>query len=677
MSQTKQKKGAAGGREAEATVIAFMNRYLLGAVLSAAAVIGLALFGRSTFGFLFIRLGLSASSATAAADGVVLGLFASASAFASIMSIAAFFDAKRRYPATLKLLIEAGAAPKKKKEPFRVELIRWVLSEDRFQDVVRFTESSLEKDVLFSGEFESPLIVAAQYTAYFIISLVALIPITITLFLLLRTPLVAAALAVPPLILFYPQLTYRNKKSDYSRAVEDELPFFAAVATIMSSAGLTIFATLQRVAHTTVFRAFRGEASVIERDVELFGLAPLDALDERARTHPNRMFSAFLSGYTSIVKSGGEVEAYLLQRVREYLDWLAFRWRQYAEKAASIGEMMLTMYFIVPVFLIFGGALVGSSLIFLLIPLPLIFAALLYSSISTSRPRYPDTVNAKLILPIAVGVGVAVPLILLVPSYSYAGVGFGLIAFAAALDVQTASQVKSINEVEESLPVFIREITEYRKVGYDLLKSLTKTSRDADNNKAYKPGFKVVLQDFVGQISLGRTVGQAVAKTGSWLGRFVFFSVQALAEAGNVTPALLEQLGEFTHRFVEAKRQTRASIRLFKMLGIMMPILLSISTLITVFMLQSFATSGLGSAAGTPFGTTTGFNLQLTPLEQAVIYIFIVTSSFSVGLVIDKATEGTILSPTTSIIATAIAIAAVAGFAHLQPLLNQTLGSSL
>ncbi|PSN83748.1 hypothetical protein B9Q02_10235 [Candidatus Marsarchaeota G1 archaeon BE_D] len=224
-------------------------------------------------------------------------------------------------------------------------------------------------------------------------------------------------------------------------------------------------------------------------------------------------------------------------------------------------------------------------------------------------------------------------------------------------------QIRQINDVEETLPLFIRDLTEYRKVGYDVLRSLEKVGSEAEKGRAYRAGFKAVLRDFLNQLKLGRAVSQLSARTGSWLGRFVFFSVQALAEAGNVTPALLEQLHEFTYRFIDAKKRTKSTMNTFKIMGFLLPLMLSFTMLTAIIMLSSFS-AGFGGITATG-GIQTGgfgFSLKITQLQQQMIFVFIVLSSFVVGLVIDKAVEGTILSTTTALSAVAISLVVVAMF---------------
>lgn len=639
---------------AKAQVVSLLNKYFVTALSLVALLIFLSFFGTKTYTPLFERLGVQ--QAGVVVEGLFLALLPTISAFAVSLLFLAFFETQRRIPVVLQ---ELG---KRKKEPFITTISRWFIKNERLKKIRRWQEESIENDVLFSSEFESPVVVSTRYTALFLIALTVCVPFAVAGVIITKQFVFAGLLGLPVVFLFLPLVSYKNKKSDFSKALLDELPFFASIATIMSSAGLTLFSAFERVSRSPVFRAFRSESLIITRDVELFGRAPLDALNERARRHPNRMYASFLSGYTAIVKSGGSVETYLIERVREYLEWLSFRWRQYAEKTSFLGEMMILMFFLVPVFLILGSALGVSFLSALLPVLPVVFGGVLYSSVIANRPRYPDAIKANVWLPIslAAACSFAVFFVLRIP---YLSIGLGLGVFAAGIAFQTVPQIRQINDVEETLPLFIRDLTEYRKVGYDVLRSLEKVGSEAEKGRAYRAGFKAVLRDFLNQLKLGRAVSQLSARTGSWLGRFVFFSVQALAEAGNVTPALLEQLHEFTYRFIDAKKRTKSTMNTFKIMGFLLPLMLSFTMLTAIIMLSSFS-AGFGGITATG-GIQTGgfgFSLKITQLQQQMIFVFIVLSSFVVGLVIDKAVEGTILSTTTALSAVAISLVVVAMF---------------
>ncbi len=379
---------------------------------------------------------------------------------------------------------------------------------------------------------------------------------------------------------------------------------------------------------------------------------------------------------------------------------MSFRWRGYAEKVSNLGELLILAFFVVPSLLLTVSMFGGTSILFVLVALPPVFGAVLYLGASGSRPRYPDVIRANRALPVALGVLAGVgALFLRVPPYL--ALTAGLLALGAGFTLQVAPQLKSIGEVESSLPQFLRDLTEYRKVGYDPVRSIERLADESaretgevfegvvglrrDASK-YLAGFRGVLSNFADQMSLGRPPSEAQARTGSWLGRFTFFMVQTLVQAGEVPPALLERLTEFTSTLVESKREARAQMRLYQILGLLTPPILAATMLVTLTMLSSFSTfsataggSGAGSLGTNGYAGSAGSGfrlpgLSLSPQVYEVIYLFIVESGFAIGLVVGKALNGTVMSMDMAIAAVAVGVITVFVVHLLQPEISSLLG---
>jgi flagellar protein FlaJ len=663
-TQTEKKKG--GRIPAKVQVAALFNRYF---IISLGLLAGIAALNLS-YPFLLPLLVIHN-----VLQGVMLGGTLALAAFAGVLLIQSYIVMLERADAVMRNLELAKLKRKEKLSPVR-SMTRYMLKRNTLKNFAASIERDMEMDVIYSGDIESPVVASATSVAFFIVALAVVAPAAIAATVILKSPLPLAAFAVPPLVLYNQRIKFRQKKTELSMELQDELPFFAVIATILTGAGLTLYAALRRAAFSPLFRGFYKEAAVVVRDVEFFGRTPLDALDQRVRFHPNRMWAWFVSGYSAIIRSGGSVENYLSERVREYLNWVSFRWQRYAEKTNFLGEMSILVFFMLPTFFLIMSAMGGANILPFLLFIPVAFGGLLYSMTISGRPRYPDTIKARVAAPAAAGAAVGVALAFLLPhTYTYASVAAGLLIFASMVTAQVQPQVRAVAEIEESAPRFVRDMTEFRKIGYDLFRSLQRAAEEGVKG-AYKPGFNIVLTDFVNQVSLGVPLTRAVAKTGSWIGRFVFYVVQALAESGNVTPILLEQLTEFTNRLVEAKKQARALMRTYQMIGLITPVLLTFTLIITSTMLSSFSSNFGASSSPSPIGGGAPiplFNLQITPLEYQLIFTFIILSSFVVGLLVSQALDGTPFNLVLSIIGVVIATISVTIFATFRPELTHLL----
>ena len=159
-----------------------------------------------------------------------------------------------------------------------------------------------------------------------------------------------------------------SKASDRASNLEREMPFAAAYISVMASGGIAPYTSFKRLSDVELMPAMRLEAREIMKDVEIFGVDPLSALEGAAKKTPLDIFSDFLGGYASTVIIGGDIGHFLERKAEDIFKARALRVKAAAERLGMLLEtfiivmvmMSLCFYILFAVNSINGGG--GSGL---------------------------------------------------------------------------------------------------------------------------------------------------------------------------------------------------------------------------------------------------------------------------------------------------------------------------
>jgi len=492
---------------------------------------------------------------------------------------------------------------------------------------------NLSGDVLEAGETLSPYRFAARYLFYALIAFFISVPAGVILALFVH-PVFLAVMAAPAIPLAYPKLKMRSAVGDRRRALEDEVPFFTVFASILQSVGISLYNSFLAVIGKGVFREIEKDALMIKRNVDFFFRSPVESLEEIGRIHPNEKMRTLLLGYTSEYRSGGDVASYLEAKADDYLKDMSFRWRSYAERATDLGETMISLMFVFPMMIlmsafIFPGQAITMTSIVLSVVLPLI-TSVVFGVTHAVQPKTYNIIGGDLRLS-----GIAGALAFITAYLFKAPVWLctatSLSAAAAIYGSTVLIQSREIAALEKALPQFLRDITEFKKMGYDINRAIVKVSEE----NTYNPVFDAVLSVVARQIDLGVRLSEAEVPSRSWLVRMTFFLLAQIVESGGGTARCLEILTNFVNQITRVKRETKSSMRLYQMLSLFTPIGLSFVTALMFTLLTAFtATLAPGVEAGI-LGELTEVPQQL----MEVAYLLVVVSSVCVALLSTKAVD--------------------------------------
>ena len=195
---------------------------------------------------------------------------------------------------------------------------------------------------------------------------------------------------------FYVYPIYRA--DELRRAVEDELPFTTGYMAILTSAGVSPEKIFYSLSNLSVPLAVSLEAKDVIRNVNLFGLDIISALEETSKRTPSERFREMLEGFISTIHSGGDLTSFLRQKSRQYMKLKRISLRKFSDTLSVLSEFYVTLLVTGPLLLVImlavmamlGGGSLGalgpnlwlSMLTYLVIPLGSIVFLIILETVS-------------------------------------------------------------------------------------------------------------------------------------------------------------------------------------------------------------------------------------------------------------------------------------------------------
>lgn len=510
-----------------------------------------------------------------------------------------------------------------------IALLKPVIEQKALAPIQTRLGSSLAGKISYSGRVANPKTLAQQTIAYTILTLLITFPLGITLGLWLNGTFFAL-LSVPPLVFALPSLKLKLSQVERKTAINDELAFFAVYGSVMQSVGRPLYDAILQSVGKKIFPIIESEGRMLERNVSLFGMDQLEAINTLALPHPNTEFRNLLLGYVSIQKSGGDLIRYMESKSEEFFSQTKFKFFKYASSAENIAEILLILLNILPILLIMSSFLMSHESLRIIINLsfvavPMITATLLIF-VNGIQPKTHNIIGASR-SPIVVGAIAGLVAFFVVPQGWFI---FAVVATATSLAnfVSLSKQFAEIYMVESALPDFFRDITECVKVGLDIPNAVIRIS----NERRYNRVFDTLISNVSTRLSFGEAISNAIQKTliRSWHAKISFFILGKIVESGGGSPQILEEITDFSTKINQTRAEMVNRVKIFTLMVYASPLLMV------------WATQGmkdlLGKIGPEYNQMMHGFGSTLTVSQDflQLVNLLIVISSFCMSLVISK-----------------------------------------
>ncbi len=445
-----------------------------------------------------------------------------------------------------------------------------------------------------------------------------------------------------------------SKASDRASGLEREMPFAAAYISVMASGGISPYTSFKRLAEVELMPAMRGEAKEIIKDVEIFGIDPLTALEQAAKKNPLDIFRDFLSGYASTVIIGGDIGHFLERKAEEIFKTRALRVKAAAERLGMLLEtfiivmvmMSLCFYILFSVDSIYsvGVTLYSGIILYTYLFTPLLSLMFIYLAHSM-QPKTPIVdMRPYKVFGICGVIGIILFLLLTnfmgavsIPFFSSLQTIIDLpVAISIALFVATfpaaVVHMKLAKEkagMEQGISSFLRDLTEVRKTGLSPEKCIESLSKR--DYGVFSKELRKISSEISWGIPVKKVIMQFLKRTKSWMTQLVMFLLVETIDVGGGTIAMIESLARFNSLTQEVEKEKRMSVRPY----IMMPYLASILLVATTIMMLSFTTGTLGvTAISGETAPQKDFSGMKTIFLTSVIF-----HSYLIGVVAGKISE--------------------------------------
>jgi len=446
-----------------------------------------------------------------------------------------------------------------------------------------------------------------------------------------------------------------NKAGERASDMEREMPFAATYISVMASGGIAPYSSFKRLSNIDMLPATKIEAKEITKDVEIFGIDPLSAIEKAAKRNPLEVFKDFLSGYASTVIIGGDIGHFLERKAEDIFKVRALRVRAAAERLAMLLEtfiivmvmMSLCFYIMFSVESVYSlGLSMGSTmLMYTYVLTPLLSVVFIYLAHSM-QPKTPiSEMRPYKVFGACSAVAVVLFLLLTdfmgyvkVPLFSQLHSIVDLpMATAIALFIATAPAAMVHNKLsskkastEKGINNFLRDLTEVRKTGLSPERCIESLA-DRDYGE-----FSKELRKISSEISWGlpvrRVIMDFLKRTKSWMTQIVMFLLVETIDVGGGTIAMIEALARFNNMTQEVDKEKKMAVRPY----VMMPYFASIMLVATTIMMITFT------------GTTAGLTGSKSTKNLGEIVITFTTASifhsYLIGLVAGKISEESISS---------------------------------
>lgn len=453
-------------------------------------------------------------------------------------------------------------------------------------------------------------------------------------------------LLVPFILLLSYEISIYRKITIRKKGVNDELPLFSMFMATVGELGVRLADIFYEISERSEFQYISKEAKKIIRDTILFYGNIFESIDANSINHPSKDWERYMLGITSIVKSGGELGKYLEDKMKEFLNKYKQRWMMYSKHASDWGELLLSVFLLTTSLnLITAIMFPNNATIFIIItgiiiiPLSTIISVLL---IDMSSPFDKNIININPIWGLAIGI-----LVFIVAVQFFAlwiSLAIAIFLISVIISIPTRKLLKEIDEEEHWLPSFLLSLVDARKAGIPLDQAIAKL-------RGFGSRVDYILDDLTSQMSMGIPLNQTVPKCKSRLFKNVLYTIGELNARGGGTPMIIERIREYIISVQESRTEAKSSLRIYEILAILTPIILSIMVTLTYTLSNINVMEWYNPLGPSQFVQPYDLNAIIDKIKVIIIEV-----SFGISLLISKAKDLTVRSTFLVAITTLLAL---------------------
>ena len=362
-----------------------------------------------------------------------------------------------------------------------------------------------------------------------------------------------------------------SRSGERASNLEREMPFATAYISVMASGGIAPYTSFKRLAQVELMPAMKVEAREILKDVEIFGIDPLTAIQNAAKKNPLDIFKDFLAGYSSTVIIGGDIGHFLERKAEDIFKARALRVRAAAERLGMLLETFIIVNVMMSLcfYIMFSvqnigvgggsGGDVSTIILYTFVLSPMLSIMFVYLAHSM-QPKTPVVeMRPYKVFAVCTIAGIALFLFL------FLGGSFGIlsqmpVALALALFVSAAPAAvvhgklsSKKTSTEQGVNSFLRDLTEVRKTGLSPEKCIESLSHREYG--VFSKELRKISSEISWGIPLKKVMMDFISRTRSWMTQIVMFLLVETVDVGGGTIEMIESLARFNNLTQEVKKK--------------------------------------------------------------------------------------------------------------------------
>ncbi|MCW4001035.1 MAG: type II secretion system F family protein [Candidatus Bathyarchaeota archaeon] len=413
--------------------------------------------------------------------------------------------------------------------------------------------------------------------------------------------------------------------SEEREKTEAELPFAVMIFTLMAASGISPYDSWKKMRKLSFLPIFKKEADEVVRQVEVLGKDPLTVMYQRAEVTQSKLYRNFLGGFVSSVRSGGKLVDYMKSQLKSIFELRYINLNRSIERIAALVEAYSVMLIVVLctyiLFVVFSSSSVmdllsstsitispAMSYIIAFIIMPVMSGFFIMIAHNMQRSAFPDLKDLyrralMFIIPAFVVIGLFASVSALQEAIKPLGLPevatIALVGATTPLAIQYYRIAKINYNAEESIPSFIRDITESQKTGLSPEKSIVQATKRKDYG-SFTKFLELIRSQIEWGIPLRKTFENIRKDIRSWFVVVNFAMMVETLEIGGNSIQSLEILSEYSEKERELQVNRRALLKPYILLAFMWSALIAVTTTIvalTTTMMTGIVSSDLSSIA--------------------------------------------------------------------------------
>jgi flagellar protein FlaJ len=447
-------------------------------------------------------------------------------------------------------------------------------------------------------------------------------------------------------------------KEDTSE-INRELPFAALLFTLLAASGVTIYESWKKLCAINLLPTFRREAQEVVRQVEVLGYDPLTVMYKRANKTKSKNYREFLLGYVSSVRSGGSVVNFLKSKLRSIFEVQSASAIRSIERLSTLVEAYAVMLIVTLcsyiLFIVFATTSVFAPLqatgtpgvssdvvcmlIFFVTPLiSIIFMMIAHAERKSNLIGVKRPYHAALLPLISVSSFVAALYFLPQLLYLTTPQVFPLVVTISLLTISIPPAAVYMrigrinNDAENSMPNFLRDVTEARKIGLSPEKSIIHATTRTGYGK-FSETLNLVRSQMEWGVSLRKIFVSIKQKIQTWPVLVNFLILVETIKIGGGSASALEILTDYSEKQKDVEENKKSLLRPYVILAFIWSVLIALTTTMVAMAVYALTQISLPGATAMPLG-----------VMQAQINLFstgIILQCWLSGFFVGKVNEGT------------------------------------